>query len=136
MTAGSSTGLWRRDFVTMPLQYSFERAERLVVVVAKGSILPEEIMTFLTRIDSEGAQTYRKLFDVTDLETVFSEDRVRQLGEIVRHRTGPAGPIAIVAHDESALRQARAFVAAVGDVRKVRVFDEQEAARNWLHEQR
>jgi hypothetical protein len=119
----------------MPLHYSFARAERLVVVIAKGFILPEEIMAFLTRIDSEGAQTYGKLFDVIELETVFSEDRVRRLGEVVRHRTGPAGPIAIVARNESALSQARVFIAAVGDVRKVSVFEDREAARNWLQEQ-
>jgi hypothetical protein len=123
------------NILPMPLCYSFSSTERLVVVTAKGSILPEDVMTFLARVDSEGAQRHGKLFDVTELTTVFSDDRVRQLAETVQHRVGPAGPIAIVARDEHSLRQARLFVGVVGDARKVVVFEEQEVARNWLKEQ-
>jgi hypothetical protein len=95
-------------------------------------VAAEEVVAFLTKVDAENAQSYRKIFDVTELQTVFADERVRRLADIVRSRATPAGPIAIVARDEHAMRQARVFVAAAGHARLIEVFDEQHLARKWL----
>ena len=116
----------------MPLHYTFSHPHRLVIAVAKGSVVAEEVIAFLAKIDAENAQDYRKIFDVTELQTVFAHERVRRLADIVRSRATPAGPIAIVAREEHALRQARLFVAATGHARLIEVFDEQHLARKWL----
>ena len=116
----------------MPLHYTFSHPHRLVIAVAKGSVVAEEVIAFLAKIDVENAQDYRKIFDVTELETVFAHERVRRLADIVRSRPTPAGPIAIVAREEHAFRQARLFVAATGETRLIEVFGEQHLARKWL----
>lgn len=118
----------------MPLHFSVSHPHRLVIAIAKGAIVAEEVIAFLAKIDAEKAQSYRKMFDVTELETVFADERIEQLADIVRGRTGPAGPIAVVARQEYALRQAHLFAAAAGGARQVKVFNEQHLARRWLDE--
>jgi hypothetical protein len=126
-----SAASWKLQ-TRMPLHYTFSHTRRLVIAVAKGAILAEEILAFLARIDAENARLYRKIFDVSELETVFADERISRLAEIVRARADPAGPIAVVAKDRRMLRQARLFAAAAGQTRTVEIFQEQHLARRWL----
>jgi hypothetical protein len=121
------------DHSDLPLHSTFSHPHRLVIALAKGSILAEEVVALIAKIDAEKAQSYRKIFDVTDLETVFADDRVQRLADIVRGRE-PAGPIAIVARHEHARRQARLFAAATGQARMIAVFHDYHVARRWLEE--
>jgi hypothetical protein len=121
------------DHSRVPLHYTFSHPHRLVIALAKGPILAEEVIAFIARTDAENAQGYRKIFDVTDLETVFADDRIQRLADIVRGRAS-AGPIAIVARHEHARRQARLFAAAAGPARVIAVFHDYHVARKWLDE--
>jgi hypothetical protein len=92
----------------VPLHYPFSHPHRLVIAVAKGSLLAEEVVAFIAKIDAENDQSYRKIFDMIDLQTVFASDRVQRLADVVRARAA-TGPIAIVAGGERVRHQARLF---------------------------
>ncbi|UYN96530.1 MAG: hypothetical protein KIT25_06250 [Enhydrobacter sp.] len=116
----------------MPLQWSVSHPLRLVIAVAKGEVVAQEMLDLLAAIDRDGAQGYRKLFDVTGLATEFADDRVLMLADIVKARGGPAGPIAVVAQGDRVHRQAGLFISSIGPARHVRAFREQHEARAWL----
>ena len=44
----------------MPLEYIVVHSQRLVIAVARGSIIAEEVIAFTTKIDAENAHTLRQ----------------------------------------------------------------------------
>ena len=95
----------------MPLHSAFSHGKRLVITIAKGDVLPREILDYLDRLDASGARSYGKIFDVTALEVPFSPENIQAFAALVREREleGPVGPIAIVVGTEEALAKARLF---------------------------
>jgi len=121
----------------MALAWTFSQPLRLVLIFAKGAVLPEEVLNLLAKIDAERARMYRKIFDVTELTSTFSDDQIRQLAELVRQRNAqsPIGPIAIVANAEHTYRQAELFVSFRVTNQAVAIFREHHDARRWLDDQ-
>jgi hypothetical protein len=120
--------------LTTPLQWTISHPLRLVVVVAKGDVRPESIIDFLAIIDAEGARPYGKIFGVSDLLTIFTDEDVGKLANLVRKReeASKVGPIAIVAMDSRSFRQARLFAEVAKIVRPIEVFREWHEARRWI----
>ena len=118
----------------MPLQWSVSHPSRLVLVVAKGEVLANEMAELLTGLDREKARPYRKMVDVSGLESAFTNDQIHALAAAVRSReeATEVGPIAIVATKGPALRMARLFVDAAQMERPMQVFEELHLARRWL----
>jgi hypothetical protein len=118
----------------MPLQWSVSHPSRLVLVVAKGEVLAGEMAEFLAGLDRENARPYRKMVDITGLESAFTDDQIHALAVTVRAReqATKVGPIAIVARKEPALRMARLFVDTAEMERPIQVFEELHLARRWL----
>jgi hypothetical protein len=118
----------------MPLHSTFSHARRLVITIAKGDVLPGEVLDYLDRLDKGGARPYGKIFDVTALEVPFSVESIHAFAELVRgrEREGPTGPVAIVVGSEAALAKARVFAAEASVHRPIRIFREQHEARRWL----
>ncbi|SKA30924.1 hypothetical protein SAMN02745126_05051 [Enhydrobacter aerosaccus] len=118
----------------MPLHSTFSHPLRLVITVAKGDVLPREMLDYLGRLDASGARPYRKIFDVTALEMPITSEAIRNLASIVRAREaeGPVGPVAIVVGTDSAYRKAQLFVREATMKRPIKVFREQHQARKWL----
>jgi hypothetical protein len=119
---------------TMPLQWTISHPLRLVVAVAKGDIRPESIIDFLAVIDAEYVRPYGKIFGVSDLLTIFTEEDVRNLANLVRKREQESrvGPIAVVATDRRSFRQAQLFAEVAKIVRPIQVFREWHEARRWI----
>src|SRR5437763_2918471 len=97
----------------MSLKWSVSHRRRLIIAVAVGEVSAMEMLSYLASIDQHKAQSYRKLFEVSGLATMFSDERIRAFGTVVRDRPGPAGPIAVVVGDNEQIRsQAIIFVRA------------------------
>lgn len=100
----------------------------------EGFVLPEEVMTFLAKVDERRARPWRKIFDVSGLKSTIPDERVLDLAKLIRARNAETtiGPIAVVATDPSILRQAALFIGAGATQRPIRVFRDRDEARRWL----
>jgi hypothetical protein len=100
-------------------------------------VRPQSIIDLLASIDAEQARPYGKIFGVSDLLSIFTEEDVRNLANLVRRREQEShvGPIAIVATDERSFRQARLFAEVAQIVRPIQVFREWHDARRWIEEE-
>lgn len=118
----------------MPLQWSVSHPARLVLIVAKGEVLVDEIAELLAGLDREKARPYRKIADIDGLESRFSDEQVRALATVVRARetATEVGPIAIIAKRSEVVHMARLFVDSAEMNRPIQLFDEQHLARRWL----
>jgi hypothetical protein len=118
----------------MPLQWSVSHPSRLVLIVAKGEVQAAEMVELLAGLDREKARPYRKICDISGLESRFSDDQMHALAAAVRAReeATEVGPLAIVATNPETARMARIFVDAAELQRPIQLFDEQHLARRWL----
>ena len=118
----------------MPLQWTISHRLRLVVAVAKGDVRPRDVIDFMSRLDAERARPYGKIFGVSDLITIFSEDDIHNMAALVRRRESESqvGPLAIVAAEDHAYGQAQLFAEVGSLVRPIAVFREWHLARRWI----
>lgn len=119
----------------MPLQWTVSHPNRLVIAIAKGSVLAQEMLDLLAGLDAEKARPYRKIIDVTGMAHGFTDKQVQAFAALVREReteTRDVGPLAIVAGTEETLRLARTFAASAEAKRPIQVFGELHLARRWL----
>ena len=118
----------------MPLQWSVSHSSRLVLIVAKGEVQAQEMVELLAGLDRDKARPYRKICDISGLESRFSDDQVHALAAAVRSReqATEVGPIAVVANTPEVARMAQLFIEAAEMERPIQLFDEQHLARRWL----
>jgi hypothetical protein len=118
----------------MPLQWSVSHPSRLVLIVAKGEVQAQEMVELLAALDRDKARPYRKICDISGLESRFSDDQIHALAIAVRAReqATEVGPIAVVAKAPEVARMAQLFIEAAEMERPIQLFDEQHLARRWL----
>jgi len=105
-----------------------------VLAIAKDKLLASDLVGFLFDLDREKAGTYRKMFDITGVTSLLSDERIETFAGIVREReeSAPAGPLAPVAGNPVLARKARLFAERAQGRRPIRVFVDQHDARHWL----
>jgi len=121
----------------MALTYSIHHADRLVVAVVEGAFVRRDVERCLADIFAAGCGTYAKLFDIVRATNPLQGDDMRALGERIRilGAMGPMGPLAIVT--SNTLRSmAEAYASHATAPRSIRLFDGEQAARDWLATQR
>ncbi|CAN5274898.1 hypothetical protein BH10PSE6_BH10PSE6_19530 [soil metagenome] len=118
----------------MPIQCTVSHGTRLVLAIAKDRLLASDLVGFLFDLDREKAQGYRKIFDITGVTSLLSDERIETFAQIVleREQSDPAGPIAIVAASPVLASKATLFAEKAQGLRPIRVFAEQHDARHWL----
>ena len=130
----SSAGTWTVYDPPMPIQCAVSHGKRLVVAIAKDKLLASDLVGFLFDLDREKAGAYRKIFDLSGVTSLLSDERIETFAEIIRERelSSPAGPLALVAGDPILARKAGLFAQKAQGLRPIRVFAEQHDARRWL----
>jgi hypothetical protein len=118
----------------MPILCSVSHGKRPVLAVAKGKLLASDLVGFLFDLDREKAGGYRKLFDITGITSLLTDERIETFAEIIRERElgSPGGAIALVAGNPILARKARLFAEKAQGLRPIRVFAGQHDARHWL----
>jgi hypothetical protein len=118
----------------MPIQCTVSHGKRLVLAIARDKLLASDLVGYLFDLDREKAGGYRKLFDISAVTSLLSDERIETFAEIIRERelSAPAGPIALVAGNPVLVRKARLFAERAQGRRPIRVFAEQHDARHWL----
>ncbi len=118
----------------MPLHWTIDSKERLVTVVAEGTVTRADVEAYLDALVGTGAITYRKLFDSGRADGTMSADDMMALGVMFRnfHASGPVGPLAIVVPDSNVDAISRVLGILAAADRPMRVFREVAAARRWI----
>jgi hypothetical protein len=118
----------------MPLHWTIDSKERLVVAVVDGEVARAEIQTYLDALVGAKALTYRKLFDASQGDTTMGPEEMMALGVMFRsfHARGEVGPLAIVVPDNKIELVSRVLGILAAADRPMRVFRETEPARRWI----
>jgi hypothetical protein len=115
----------------MPIYMEISRLHRCVTIVARGRILPDEIMGAAQQLFEAQVPQFAKLVDVAAANAEVSPEQIQRIAELLRG--GPdakRGPVAfLVSPDRGEF--ARAFAATQG-ARPVSVFKKLREARDWL----
>ena len=118
----------------MPLHWTIDSKERLVVAVAEGEVTRDEVQAYLDAVTGAKALAYRKLFDASRGETTMGPEEMMALGVMFRsfHARGEVGPLAIVVPDGKVELVSRVLGILAAAERPMRVFRESEPAQRWI----
>ena len=120
---------------TMPLHWTVDSKERLVIAIAEGDVTRAEIEDYITVMNGAGTVSYRKLFDGSRGDTTMTEQDMLAIGVQIRARhavAGPLGPLAFVVSPAKSELVSRVLgILATAD-RPMRLFSEFEPARRWI----
>ena len=119
----------------MPVKWSINHEERLVLASAEGEASMADLAQYLAGMIAAGGLPYRKLFDTTYIapgalrlaELRALSKQVLELG-----KGGPIGPIAIIVGSELEQEMAEAF-GKVDAGRPLAIFSDAAKARQWLN---
>ena len=117
----------------MPLHWTIDHDERLVMAVAEGNLSTSDVEQYLEQVVAEAAMPYRKIFDVSSPGVSLALQEMQALGRSMRRFTkdGAMGPLALVVGGHSHL-QAAIFADGAGVHRPVQIFKTRQEAERWL----
>lgn len=117
----------------MPIQLDIFHPNRIVVVVARGTITADEVVAAIEDFVAHGAYHYRKIIDATMANVSIDGGRVQQIIQHLRDHTRevPRGPLAFVV-DPARNPWIPKFAEATAGERPVGVFRSIHEARRWL----
>ena len=119
----------------MPLHWTVDSKERLVIATAEGAVTRAEVENYLEVMNGAGTLSYRKLFDSSRGDTAMTAEDMLAIGVQIRARhatAGTLGPLAIVVPpDQSELVSRVLGILAAAD-RPMRIFSDAEPARRWI----
>ena len=120
----------------MPLHWVIDSRERLMTVVAEGTVRREEANAYLDVMVGARAGGYRRLFDGSHGEPDMSQDDIMELAVRMRgiQQLGRPGPLAIVMPRDKYDQFARMLGILAVPERPMQFFSDVEAARAWLEE--
>ena len=119
----------------MPIHLEISRLNRLLVIVARGQVTPDEVRDLVKQMVENEVRHFSKIIDVSGSSIEMDREQVDAMAMMLRAEKGAAtrGPIAFVIHPE---RQgfAHLFADATREDRPVRLFRSLHDARRWLQE--
>lgn len=117
----------------MPLHWTIDHDERLVVAIAEGHLSTSDVERYLEQVVAEAAMPYRKIFDVSAPGVSLALQEMQALGRSMRRFTkdGAMGPLALIVGAHSHL-QAAIFADGAGVHRPVQIFKTRPEAERWL----
>jgi hypothetical protein len=106
----------------------------MVVARAEGVLRKRDFDDYLDGLSGAAVFSLRKLFDMGQASLDLSEADMKAIGARIRDQVGagPVGPVAVVAALDQAYVQARQFASLTPADRRLEVFREPTAAREWL----
>jgi hypothetical protein len=117
----------------MPIYWTIDSKQQLVVVTAEGDITHADAQQYLDTIEGCGAVGYRKLYDGRAGNLAMSHDEMMAIGAKIRgqhHR--PVGALAIVLPDDQAELVARLLGILASADRPLKLFTSVPPAQRWI----
>ena len=119
----------------MPASYKIDTAVRVIFSKAEGRVTDEELLAHQDRLREDPAfnLSFDQIYDYSDVTEInVSDDTIRQLAK--RQPFLPSVQRAFVVKSDSVRGLAQKFLAyAELDPGQVKIFDDMEAARQWLY---
>ena len=118
----------------MPVDFTFDHENKLVVATAHGRVVLQEILDYFDAVTINEAASYGKLFDAREMDPQISDDDVMVLGARVSAYAAydPRGAVAAVAVTVEAREMVHRYMNFAGAKRPMRLFTSVEDARAWL----
>ncbi|WP_422029497.1 hypothetical protein [Reyranella sp.] len=119
----------------MPLHWTLDSKERLVIVTAEGDVTGAEIEDYIAAMNGAGTMSYRKLYDGSRGDTDLTADELLAIGVQLRARHGTGdrpGPLALVLSPDQFEQISRVLGILAAADRPMRVFSGIAPARHWI----
>ena len=116
---------------SMPIYLEISRLHRTVTIVARGQLMPDEIMGAAKQLFDAQVPQFAKLVDVAGASAEVSPEQVQRIAALLRGGADvKRGPVAFLVNPDKG-EFARAF-AATQERRPVSLFKSLREARAWL----
>jgi hypothetical protein len=118
----------------MPIYMEISRLYRVVTIVARGKIAPEEIMGTAQKLFEAQVPQFAKIVDLLDASTEVNPEQIGRIATLLRGGGHlKRGPVAFMV-DPKRGEFARAFTATETGERPIQMFKSLREARAWLAE--
>ena len=117
----------------MPIHMDISPIHRLVIIVARGQVTPDEINRAVQELVEAGVPHFGKIIDVSVATSDLTKEQVERMAALLRGRPDEAsrGPVAFVINPNR-VGFANAFADVTKGDRPVRLFRSLHDARRWL----
>lgn len=117
----------------MPLQMDISPLHRMVVIVARGHVTPDEIAANTKALAEANVQGFAKIIDVSQSKSDLTREQVEEIASLLRGPPGETsrGPVAFVVAPERG-GFAEVFADLTKGDRPVQLFRSIHDARAWL----
>lgn len=123
--------------VMMPIYMDILRIERVVVIVARGHVTPEEIAENTKALIAANVPGLAKIIDVAGSASALTREQVKRIADMLSGDTDSPlrGPVAFVVNP-ARKGFAEAFAEVTKGERPIELFSSLHAARRWLKDQK
>lgn len=118
----------------MAFDWIIDSRKKLIIASAEGEFTFTEVWAYLAAVAGANALNYRQLFDLSQAFTQLTPAETMELGVRMRmqHSQSVAGPVAVVMPEQESDPVARLLGIMATAERPMRLFNELEAARQWI----
>ena len=121
----------------MPLRVEISHSRKFVYIVAEGAVTLREMEAHFDELVVANALGYAKLFEATELQPVYGDSDVMQMGARLSAYTATyeSGPLAVVGRTEAVRDAFKRFVNISPSLSPARIFASEDKAISWLQKQ-
>jgi hypothetical protein len=121
----------------MPIQLQVSPLHRLIVLVARGHLTPDDVKEAAEKVTQTGVRHYGKIIDISDATAELSVEQVQRIAASLRGSSDGAsvlrGPLAFVV-DPNRRGFGHDFAEATEEDRPIKLFRSLHDARKWLQQ--
>lgn len=120
----------------MPLSWTIDHGERMIVATATGALTRQDLDAYLTALVGQGAVGYRAIFDASRAHLDLRSGDLAALSQVVRARKpeGFDGAVALVVASDAERELGSYFVDRTAESRLCRLVRSVAEARAWYAE--
>ena len=117
----------------MPIHLEISRLNRLLVIVARGKVTPDEVRDLVRKMVENDVRHFAKIIDVSSASAEIDHEQMERIARALRGGTGAdaRGPVAFVI-DPHRGEVAGLFSESTEGDRPVKLFRSLHDARRWL----
>ncbi len=121
----------------MPLRWDILHDEKLVHLVAEGTVTLKDLEAHFDAVLVAEAMPYAHLFDALDCQPIYSDDDVMAMAARVSAYVSivKSGPLAVITLSDDVEDTFKRFINLSSRRRPTRLFRTEAEARAWLAEQ-
>ena len=121
----------------MPLRWEILHQQKLVHIVAEGTVTLKEMEAHFDALVVAEALRYSKLFDASRADPIYTDEDVMTMGARLSAYTAnfENGPLAVIGLSDAVRATFRRFVNISPSKRPAALFKTEAEARAWLAEQ-